>query len=93
MAVEKGINTELPVGVVKTEEVQITETPIEPNQLELDDGSVVVGDVSEEMMTAEMPQIAFDGNLAEIMEEDDLTNISSDLVSDIEDDKTSSNSN
>ena len=43
MAVEKGINTELPVGVVKTEEVQITETPIEPNQLELDDGSVVVG--------------------------------------------------
>ena len=89
MAVEKGINTELPVGVVKTEEVQITETPIEPNQLELDVGSVVVGDVSEEMMTAEMPQIAFDGNLAEIMEEDDLTNISSDLVSDIEDDKTS----
>ena len=89
MAVEKGINTELPVGVVKTEEVQITETPIEPNQLELDDGSVVVGDVSEEMMAAEMPQIAFDGNLAEIMEEDDLTNISSDLVSDIEDDKTS----
>ena len=69
MAVEKGIDTELPVGTVQAEQVQITETPLKEGQVELDDGSMIVGDVSEEMLMESMPQIPFDGNLADIIEE------------------------
>jgi len=89
MAVEKGIDTELPVGTVQAEQVQITETPLKEGQVELDDGSMIVGDVSEEMLMESMPQIPFDGNLADIIEESELNTISTDLVGEIEDDKTS----
>ena len=47
MAVEKGIDTELPVGTVQAEQVQITETPLKEGQVELYDGSMIVGDVSQ----------------------------------------------
>jgi len=76
---------------IKTEEVIERDTSInievgpeqDPNVQLMDDGSAVIGGVPEQ------PQMAFGSNLAEFMSEDDLMNISNELIGKYDEDKTS----
>jgi hypothetical protein len=67
-------------------EVMVEELGQAPGIFEFDDGSAIVGEYSE---MEEMPEIAFDSNLAEFMEDSDLGQISSNLTGDIDDDLSS----
>ena len=86
MAIEKvnGVeNPEQPQGV----QVPLPEAEITPGVTELDDGSVIVGEMQQEIQ-ATIP-VPFDANLAEFIEESDLGVVSSDLVGAIDDDISS----
>ena len=86
MAIEKvnGVeNPEQPQGV----QVPLPEAEITPGVTELDDGSVIVGEMQQEIQ-ATIP-VPFDANLAEFIEESDLGVVSSDLVGEIDDDISS----
>lgn len=92
MAVEKimGAGGEMSPEVVPDEQVEILEGIQTPGQVELDDGSMLIGDITEEMLMAEAPvEIPFDANLADFMDDADLGSIASDIVGDIEDDMSS----
>ena len=65
----------------------ITELPQQPGVFEFDDGSAVVGDYDDGMGVA--PEVAFDGNLADIVDSAILGRVASDLVGSIEDDLSS----
>jgi hypothetical protein len=65
----------------------VIDLPAQPGVTEFDDGSAVVGEFEEEMEAK--PQVPFDGNLAEVIDEAELGRISSDLVGSIEDDLSS----
>tara|TARA_E500000318_G_C3564410_1_gene215002 strand:- start:251 stop:2662 length:2412 start_codon:yes stop_codon:yes gene_type:complete len=89
MAVEKGIGAggDQPISNVEQAEIDLMEASIAPNVTEMEDGSVIVGEIEEE--TLDVSQIPFNANLADYMDERDLGKISSDLVGDIEDDMSS----
>jgi len=92
MAIEKGIGSggDNIIPMNPEEQIDIVEMAAEPGQITMDDGSVLLGDISEEMMMTEVPiEIPFDANLADYMDESDATAIASDLVGDIEDDMSS----
>ena len=61
--------------------------PQQPGVFEFDDGSAIVGDYDDGMGVA--PTVAFDGNLADVIDSSVLGRISSDLVGSIEDDLSS----
>lgn len=65
----------------------IPELPQQPGVFEFDDGSAIVGDYDDGMGFA--PTVAFDGNLADVIDSSVLGRISSDLVGSIEDDLSS----
>ena len=92
MAIEKGIGAggDNVIPMNPEEQIDIVEMAAEPGQVTMDDGSVLLGDVSEEMMMTEVPiDIPFDANLADFMDESEATSIASDLMSDVEDDMSS----
>ena len=61
--------------------------PQQPGVFEFDDGSAIVGDYDDGMGVT--PTVAFDGNLADVIDSSVLGRISSDLVGSIEDDLSS----
>ena len=65
----------------------ITELPPEPGVFEFDDGSAVVGDYDDGMEP--LPDVGFDGNLADVIDSSILGRIASDLVGYIDDDLSS----
>ena len=86
MAVEKvdGVeNIDAPEGVTS---VEIEEAELAPNVTEMDDGSVVIGELEEQIAPIQVP---FNANLAEFIDEDELGRISSDIVSEIKEDMNS----
>ena len=92
MAIEKGIGAggDNVIPMNPEEQIDIVEMAAEPGQVTMDDGSVLLGDVSEEMMMTEVPiDIPFDANLADFMDESEATSIASDLMGDVEDDMSS----
>ena len=78
---------ELPIVPEQQVPVEMTEIPADPGVFEFDDGSAVIGDY--ESPDQVVPEIPFDGNLAEVMEESALGRVSSDLVGSILDDLSS----
>ena len=92
MAIEKGTGAggDNVIPMNAQEQIDILEMPVEPGQVTMDDGSVIVGDITEEMMEAEVPvEIPFNSNLVDFMDEAETTAIASDLVGEIEDDLSS----
>ena len=88
MAIERGLGAGGPADMpmIPDEEViaNIIEMPAQPGVTEFDDGSAIVGDYEDEM---EAPiNVPFGGNLAEVVDEAILGQISSDLVGSIDDD-------
>ena len=86
MAIERdmgagGINM-LP-DVLPEEEVMVEELPQDPGIFEFDDGSAIVGEYEESL---EPMNIEFNSNLAEYIDDADLSSIASDLTGDIDDD-------
>ena len=63
--------------------VEIEEPQISPNVTEMDDGSIVLGEIQETQAPISIP---FDSNLAEHIEESDLNSMSSDIVAEIQED-------
>tara|TARA_R100001480_G_scaffold73682_1_gene84385 strand:+ start:1 stop:2445 length:2445 start_codon:yes stop_codon:yes gene_type:complete len=91
MAIEKGIGATgdipIPEEVVQAS-VDVIELPEMPGVAEMDDGSAIVGELlQQETMVAQ--DIPFDANLAEFVDDSELTRISSDLVNEIEEDMSS----
>ena len=89
MAIERGLgagglNKATPVQ--EEAEVDFVEMPENPNVMEMEDGSVIIGEIEEDTVPLE---ISFDSNLADYIDESELMKISSDLVSGIEEDISS----
>jgi hypothetical protein len=83
MAIEKvdGVeNLDSPKGVTS---IEIEEAPIGDNITEMDDGSVVIGEIEEQIAPIQVP---FNANLAEFMDDADLGRISTEIVSEIQED-------
>ena len=83
MAIEKvnGVeNVEAPQGVTT---IEIEEQQIAPNITEMDDGSVVIGEMEEQIAPVQVP---FNANLAEFIDDAELGRISSELVNEIQED-------
>ena len=83
MAVEKvdGVeNIDAPEGVTS---VEIEEPELAPNVTEMDDGSVVIGEIEEQIAPIQVP---FNANLAEFIDDTELGRISSDLVGEVQED-------
>lgn len=83
MAVEKvdGVeNIDAPEGVTS---VEIEEPELAPNVTEMDDGSVVIGEIEEQIAPVQVP---FNANLAEFIDDTELGRISSDMVSEVQED-------
>tara|TARA_Y100000817_G_scaffold265438_1_gene221205 strand:- start:3128 stop:5527 length:2400 start_codon:yes stop_codon:yes gene_type:complete len=83
MAVEKvdGVeNIDAPEGVTS---VEVEEAELAPNVTEMDDGSVVIGEIEEQIAPIQVP---FNANLAEFIDETELGRISSDLVGEVQED-------
>ena len=92
MAIEKGTGAggDNVIPMNAQEQIEVLEMAIQPGQVTMDDGSVIVGDITEEMMAAEVPvEIPFNSNLVDFMDEAETTSIASDLVGEIEDDLSS----
>ena len=86
MAVEKvnGVeNIETPQGVTA---IEIEETEIAPNVTEMDDGSVIVGEMEEQIAPIQVP---FNANLAEFIDDTELGRISSEMVNEVQEDMNS----
>ena len=83
MAVEKvdGVeNIDAPEGVTS---VEIEEPELAPNVTEMDDGSVVIGEIEEQIAPVQVP---FNANLAEFIDDTELGRISSDMVGEVQED-------
>ena len=83
MAVEKvdGVeNIDAPEGVTS---VEVEEAELAPNVTEMDDGSLVIGEIEEQIAPIQVP---FNANLAEFIDETELGRISSDLVGEVQED-------
>jgi hypothetical protein len=92
MAVEKimGAGGEMSPEAVLDEQIEILEGIQTPGQVELNDGSMLVGEITEDMLMQAAPvEIPFDANLADFMDESVLGAMASDIVGDIEDDMSS----
>ena len=91
MAVERGLGSGgLPEELMIPEEEMlqnVVDLPLQPGVTEFDDGSAVIGEYDEGQEP--VPQVPFDGNLAEVIDESELGRIASDLVGSIEDDLSS----
>ena len=86
MAVEKvnGVeNIETPQGVTA---IEIEETEIAPNVTEMDDGSVIVGEMEEQIAPIQVP---FNADLAEFIDDTELGRISSEMVNEVQEDMNS----
>ena len=87
MAIEQGLGAgglpDEPVVEDNTRILEIPQLPANPGLTEFDDGSAIVGEYEEEKEPVE--EIEFEGNLADVMDEGDLNDISSDLVGSIDD--------
>ena len=90
MAIEKGIGAggiQSPIDGINPEEIEVAPLlPENPDIQQLADGSVLVGEIEEQIEVAPVP---FDANLADYVDESELMRISSDLVGDIDDDISS----
>ncbi len=90
MAIEKGIGAggeQLPTDAPGLEEIEVLPLiPENPDIQQMADGSVLVGEIEEEIEVVSVP---FDANLADYIDNSDLMRVSSDLVSDIEEDMSS----
>lgn len=89
MAIERGIGAggDAPTTAQEQAEIDVIELGAQPGQVTMDDGSVILGDISEEMMMQEAPvEIPFDANLVDFMDDADVSKMASDIVGDIEDD-------
>ena len=90
MAIEKGIGAggeQLPTDAPGLEEIEVLPLIAEnPDIQQMADGSVLVGEIEEEIEGVPVP---FDANLADYIDNSDLMRVSSDLVSDIEEDMSS----
>ena len=90
MAIEKGIGAggeQLLVNGAIPEQVDVDPMMmVNPSIQEMDDGSVLVGEIEEQIEVAPVP---FDANLAEYIDDSELMRVSSDLVGDIEEDLSS----
>ena len=90
MAIEKGIGAggmQSPIDGINTEEIEVAPLlPENPDIEQMEDGSVLVGEIEEQIEVAPVP---FDANLADYVDESELMRISSDLVGDIDDDISS----
>jgi len=90
MAIEKGIGAggiQLPMDDMNPEEIEVAPLlPENPDIQQMEDGSVLVGEIEEQIEVAPVP---FDANLADYVDESELMRISSDLVGDIDDDISS----
>ena len=83
MAVEKvdGVeNIDAPQGATS---IEIEEAELAPNVTEMDDGSVVIGELEEQIAPIQVP---FNANLAEFIDDTELGRISSDLVGEVQED-------
>jgi hypothetical protein len=91
MAVERGLGAgglpDLPMVPDEAIMEDVIDLPAQPGITEFEDGSAVVGDYEDPM--AAKPQVPFDGNLADVIDEDELARISSNLIGSIEDDLSS----
>ena len=76
------------LGQIPDVPVDVVEMPADPNVMEMEDGSALVGELPQE---APMPtdQIPFDANLADFVEEGELGRVSDDLTQSIQDDLSS----
>ena len=90
MAVEKimGAGGDTPVKTIQEVELSVEEIPIEPNVLQFEDGSALVGETEEEL-SVQPQDLPYDANLADYIDEAELAVISSDLVGNIDDDLSS----
>jgi len=88
MAVEKDIGAggDVLLEGIDTSDIDVMMLPENPQVMELEDGSAIVGQIEEQI---EVAPVSFDGNLAEYIDESDLMRVSSDLVGDIEEDMSS----
>ena len=90
MAMEKGSGAggeQLPTDAPGLEEIEVLPLiPENPDIQQMADGSVLVGEIEEEIEVVSVP---FDANLADYIDNSDLMRVSSDLVSDIEEDMSS----
>ena len=91
MAVERnmgagGIPEMLPIDDSPEAIVEVEQTQIGPEIVEMIDGSAIVGEFEEETVRVELP---FDGNLADAMDSGELGTIASDLIGSIDDDLSS----
>ena len=91
MAVERnmgagGIPEMLPIDDSPEAIVEVEQTQIGPEIVEMSDGSAIVGEFEEETVRVELP---FDGNLADAMDSGELGTIASDLIGSIDDDLSS----
>ena len=66
--------------------VDLVELPDNPNVLQMEDGSAIVGEIMDEEPMIDVP---FDGNLADVIDDGDLGRIASELIGRIEDDLAS----
>ena len=92
MAIEKGTGAggDNVIPMNAQEQIEVLEMAMKPGQVTMDDGSVIVGDVTEEMMMADAPiEIPFGDNLVNYIDDADAMSIASDLVGDVEDDISS----
>ena len=91
MAIEPGMGAGGPLDAPMIPDqpipVDFTELPETPGIAEFDDGSAIVGEYEEDLPP--MPEVPFDGNLAEVIDEAVLGRIASDLTGQIEDDLSS----
>ena len=85
MAVEKGIGAGGDAMTPQEQaEIDVIDFPAQPGISEMDDGSVIVGEMIEE--TTIPVDIPFDANLAEFIDDGDLGRVASEISSDINDD-------
>ena len=94
MAIERDIgggglpeNLNKPSPELEQAEIDIIEFNEQANVTEFDDGSAIVGEFQEEI--AVTPDIPFDGNLADVIDEAELGRIASDLSGSVDDDMSS----
>ncbi len=88
MAIERDIGAggipDEPIIKDTTRMQEVTPLPETPGITEFDDGSAIVGEYEEE--GEPVVDVPFDGNLADVIDEGELSSISFDLVGSIEDD-------
>ena len=76
-----------PIEGMEEEEIIVEELEEDPDVTEQEDGSVVIGPDLEDAMQQQM-LMEPDANLAELLEEDELAKIASDLISNYEEDRS-----